>query len=164
MLLFDTRKAYIHTYSKSTYCCTDEATRRSFNMGIPVSTRKEIREPRHTLCRLLPTIVNSGAKCPYPRYRAPPPIDQPNKKQTEANIIIGSVEPIPSHPIYHFVSTFVDSCITRADPLPSPAPRPPSPCRRSWRPQLRGTGGFFCGYPRHLLINLALTVHLPRKR
>ena len=38
---------------------------------VPVSARKPIREPSHTLCRLLLALVNEGVKCQYYRCREP---------------------------------------------------------------------------------------------
>ena len=55
---------------------------------VPVSTRKLVREPCHTLCRLLPALANNGAKCQYRRCRPPPPpIAQLNKKQTNIKLL-----------------------------------------------------------------------------
>ena len=42
------------------------------------------------------------------------------------------VEPVPCHTICHFVSAFVDSCISTTPPPPV------FPYHRSWRPLLRG--------------------------
>ena len=40
---------------------------------VPASATKLIRGPCHTLCRLFPTLVNSGVKCQCCRCRAPSP-------------------------------------------------------------------------------------------
>ena len=85
-----------------------------------VGARKPIREPSHTLCRLLPTLVSSGVKWQYCRFRAPPPLNNSTRNKAKTARIQGLVEPMPSHPVYHFVSAFVDSCISTVAP-PSPS-------------------------------------------
>ena len=57
---------------------------------VPVGPRKSFREPSHTRCRLLPTLVNSGLKCQYCRCLAPPLIEQLSKKRTKIIIYFKS--------------------------------------------------------------------------
>ena len=49
--------------------------------------RRPTREPYHTLCRPLSTLVNSGVKCQYCRC-PPPPIGQLDTKQTKNLLLI----------------------------------------------------------------------------